>query len=57
MAPSHWHTLTGPRQANIGDGANNDDPDDDNVAGDVAAAAENTIRVSGTLLGRLIDGR
>jgi hypothetical protein len=40
----------GPRQAH------DDDPDDDNVAGDVAVAAENTIRVSGTSLGRLIGG-
>ena len=50
----------GPRQANNNNGAggaaNDDDADDDNVAGDVAAAAENTIRVSGTSLGRLIGG-
>lgn len=46
----------GPRQGNNGDGANNGDPNDDDGAGDVAAAAENTIRVSGTSLGRLIGG-
>ena len=45
----------GPRQANDEDGANADDQDD-NGPGDVAAAAENTIRVSGTSLGRLIGG-
>lgn len=45
----------GPRQPNNADGANNDDQDDNGV-GDVAAAAENTIRVSGTSLGRLIGG-
>ncbi|KAG9310846.1 hypothetical protein JVU11DRAFT_8701 [Chiua virens] len=41
----------GPRQAN---GANDDNVDDG--GGDAAAAAENTIRVSGTSLGRLIGG-
>lgn len=44
-----------PRQGNNGNGANAGDPDNDG-AGDVAAAAENTIRVSGTSLGRLIGG-
>ncbi|KAH0834186.1 hypothetical protein J3R83DRAFT_11498 [Lanmaoa asiatica] len=44
----------GPRQGNNENGANGGDPNDD--AGDVAAAAENTIRVSGTSLGRLIGG-
>ncbi|KAF8554282.1 hypothetical protein OG21DRAFT_1412900 [Imleria badia] len=39
----------GPRQGN-------GDDQDDNGGGDVAAAAENTIRVSGTSLGRLIGG-
>lgn len=35
---------------------NNPNADGEAVAGDVAAAAENTIRVSGTSLGRLIGG-
>jgi hypothetical protein len=35
---------------------NNPNADGEVVAGDVAAAAENTIRVSGTSLGRLIGG-
>ncbi|KAG2357741.1 hypothetical protein BDR07DRAFT_1452965 [Suillus spraguei] len=39
------------------DGANNNpNADGEAVVGDVAAAAENTIRVSGTSLGRLIGG-
>ncbi|KAG8215394.1 hypothetical protein J3R82DRAFT_8995 [Butyriboletus roseoflavus] len=46
----------GARQGNNGDVANEGDQDDDAAAGDVAAAAENTIRVSGTSLGRLIGG-
>ena len=40
------------KQVNNGDGANDNDPDDDN-AGDVAAVTENTIRTS---LGRLTGG-
>lgn len=43
------------RQGNNGNAANGGDQDDDG-AGDAAAAAENTIRVSGTSLGRLIGG-
>jgi hypothetical protein len=35
---------------------NNPNADGEAIAGDVAAAAENTIRVSGTSLGRLIGG-
>jgi hypothetical protein len=46
----------GSKQANNWDGATDDDPDDDNVAGDVAAATENTIHISGTSLGRPIGG-
>lgn len=46
----------GPRQGNNGDGPNDNDPNDDDGAGDAAVAAENTIRVSGTSLGRLIGG-
>ena len=48
----------GPRPANNNNNADgaNDDDQDDNAAADAAVAAENTIRVSGTSLGRLIGG-
>ena len=54
LLPAPGVAVRGPRQANNGHGANADDPDDDGVAGEVAAAAEITIRVSGTSLGRMM---
>jgi hypothetical protein len=50
--------ANGPGRQDRGAGVANNNPNADGevVAGDVAAAAENTIRVSGTSLGRLIGG-
>ena len=52
--PPHRDPRQGQGPGNNGNAAHGDDADDD--AGDAAAAAENTIRVSGTSFGRLIGG-